>query len=273
MLSNKRIDVRLSILPEHFERLFVKISGNTILITGGTSGIGLGLALRFHTAGNKVIVAGRRKELLDRITTDHPGIEAVVLDVGDSASILGASEVIAARYPELNVLINNAGIMHWEDVRDSAGLQIAEDTITTNLLGSIRMVYAFLPHLLKKGDAAILNVTSALAFVPFPATPTYSATKAALHSFTESLRVQLADTSVQVTEIPPGVRTTLLGQQQDENAMPLEDFLSEAMTLLQANPKAQEVVVERAKPIRDAAANGAYGNLLTMFSTIKAPRS
>lgn len=252
----------------------MKTSGNTILITGGTSGIGLGLALRFHEAGNKVIVAGRRKELLDRITTDQPGIEAVVLDVADGASIIHASEAIAARYPELNVLINNAGIMHWEDVRDSAGLQIAEDTIATNLLGAIRMVYAFLPQLSKKADAAILNVSSALAFVPFPATPTYSATKAALHSFTESLRVQLAEASVEVIEIvPPGVRTTLLGQQQNEQAMPLEDFLSEAMTLLQATPQAQEIVVEQAKPIRDAVANGAYSNLLTMFSTMKAPRS
>jgi short-subunit dehydrogenase involved in D-alanine esterification of teichoic acids len=252
----------------------VKTFGNTILITGGTSGIGLGLALRFHKAGNKVIVAGRRKELLDRITTDHPGIEAVVLDVADRASIAHASEAIAARYPELNVLINNAGIMHWEDVRDPSCLQIAEDTIATNLLGSIRMVYAFLPQLSKKADAAILNVSSALAFVPFPATPTYSATKAAVHSFTEALRVQLADASIQVIEIvPPGVRTTLLGQQESEQAMPLEDFLSEAMNLLQATPQAQEIVVEHAKPIRDAAASGAYSNLLTMFSTIKAPRS
>lgn len=252
----------------------MKNSGNTILITGGTSGIGLGLALRLHKAGNKVIVAGRRKELLDQITTDHPGIEAVALDVVDGASITRASEAIAARYPELNVLINNAGIMHWENVRDPGSLQIAEDTIATNLLGSIRMVYAFLPQLSKKADAAILNVSSALAFVPFPATPTYSATKAAVHSFTEALRVQLADTSVQVIEIvPPGVRTTLLGQQQNEQAMPLEDFLSEAMTLLQATPQAQEIVVEHAKPIRDAAASGAYSNLLTMFSTIKDPRS
>lgn len=252
----------------------MKTSGNTILITGGTSGIGLGLALRFHEAGNKVIVAGRRKELLDRITADHPGIEAVVLDVADGASIIHASEAIGARYPELNVLINNAGIMHWEDVRDSACLQIAEDTIATNLLGAIRMVYAFLPQLSKKADAAILNVSSALAFVPFPATPTYSATKAAIHSFTEALRVQLADTSVEVIEIvPPGVRTTLLGQQESEHAMPLEDFLSEAMTLLQATPQAQEIVVEHAKPIRDAVASGAYSNLLTMFSTMKGPRS
>lgn len=251
----------------------MKISGNTILITGGTSGIGLGLALRFHEAGNKVIVAGRRKELLDQIATDHPGIEAVLLDVADSASITHASEAIAGRYPELNVLVNNAGIMHWEDVRDPGCLKIAEDTITTNLLGSIRMVYAFLPQLANKGGATILNVTSALAFVPFPATPTYNATKAALHSFTESLRVQVADT-VQVIEIvPPGVRTTLLGQQQDEQAMPLEDFLSETMTLLQATPGAQEIVVERAKFLRYAEAKGEYSNMLSMLSTIKGPRS
>jgi Short-chain dehydrogenase involved in D-alanine esterification of lipoteichoic acid and wall teichoic acid (D-alanine transfer protein) len=252
----------------------MKTSGNTILITGSTSGIGLGLALRFHNAGNKVIIAGRRKELLDQITTDHPGIEAIVLDVADSASITRASEAIVARYPELNVLINNAGIMHWEDVSEPGSLQIAEDTIATNLLGSIRMVYAFLPQLLKKADSAILNVSSALAFVPFPATPTYSATKAAVHSFTEALRVQLADASVEVIEIvPPGVRTTLLGQQENEQAMPLEDYLSEAMTLLQATPQAQEIVVEHAKPIRDAAASGAYSNLLAMFSTMKGPRN
>jgi len=252
----------------------VKTSGNTILITGGTSGIGLGLALRFHEAGNKVIVAGRRRELLEQITTDHPGIDAVVLDVADGASILRASEAIAVRHPDLNVLINNAGVMHWEDVRDASSLQVAEDTIGTNLLGSIRMVYAFLPQLSTKADAAILSVSSALAFVPFPATPTYGASKAALHSFMESLRVQLADESIQVIEIvPPGVRTTLLGQQQDEQAMPLEDFLSEAMALLQATPQAQEIVVERARPIRHATANGAYGDLLAMFSTMKGPRS
>ncbi|GAA3312914.1 SDR family oxidoreductase [Arthrobacter ramosus] len=249
----------------------MKTTGNTILITGGTSGIGYGLARRFHEAGNTVIVAGRRKELLDQITTEHPGIEGIILDVADPASITRAAETLAASHPQLNVLVNNAGIMLHENVLDPAALQIAEDHITTNLLGAIRMTYAFLPHLVTKDDAAVLNVTSALAFVPFPITPTYNATKAALHSFTTSLRVQLADTAVQVIEVvPPGVRTTLLGQQDDENAMPLDEFLLETMALLNARPDAKEIVVERAKFLRDAEAEGRYENVLDMLSGVGA---
>lgn len=248
----------------------MKTTGNTILITGGTSGIGLGLALRFHEAGNKVIVAGRRKKLLDRITTDHPGIEAIVLDVTDPASIVRASETIGAKYPELNVLINNAGIMLVEKLRDPAYLQVAEDIVATNLLGAIRMVYAFLPQLVTKNNAVVMNVSSGLAFVPLPITPTYCATKAGLHSFSESLRIQLSDTSVQVIEVaPPNVRTALLGQQDDEQAMPLEDFLSETMTLLRTHPDAKEIVVERAKFVRDAVANGSYDKVLAMLASIK----
>ena len=249
----------------------MKSTGNTILITGGTSGIGYGLARRFHEAGNTVIIAGRRKELLDQITTEHPGIEAIILDVADPASITRAAETLAASHPQLNVLINNAGIMQHENVMDPAALQIAEDHITTNLLGAIRMTYAFLPYLVTKDDAAVMNVTSALAFVPFAITPTYNATKAALHSFTTSLRVQLADTPVQVIEVvPPGVRTALLGQQDDENAMPLEEFLLETMTLLKARPHAKEIVVERAKFLRDAEAEGRYENVLDMLSGVGA---
>ncbi|WP_405628309.1 SDR family NAD(P)-dependent oxidoreductase [Streptomyces sp. NBC_00016] len=249
----------------------MKTTGNTILVTGGTSGIGLGLALRLHEAGNKVIVAGRRKELLDEITTGHPGIEALVLDVADPASIARAREAVASAHPELNVLVNNAGIMLRENLLDPADLRVAEEHVAVNLLGTIRMTYAFLPLLLGTEDAAVVNVTSALAFVPLPVTPTYSATKAALHSFSESLRVQLsgADAGVQVIEVaPPGVRTTLLGQQDDENAMPLDDFLTETLTLLRERPDAGEIVVERARPVRDAEANGTYDDVLAMLSGI-----
>jgi short-subunit dehydrogenase involved in D-alanine esterification of teichoic acids len=247
----------------------MKMTGNTILITGGTSGIGLGLALRLHEAGNKVIVAGRRKELLDSITTDHPGIESLVLDVADPASIARAAETVAAGHPELNELVNNAGIMLLENLLDPADLRIAEDHVTVNLLGTIRMTYAFLPLLVGKDDAVVMNVSSALAFVPLPVTPTYNATKAALHSFSESLRVQLADASVQVIEVaPPGVRTTLLGQQDDENSMPLEDFLDETLTLLRDQPDAKEIVVERARFVRDAEASGTYDNVLAMLSNV-----
>jgi len=246
----------------------MKTTGNTILITGGTSGIGLGLALRFHEAGNKVIVGGRRKELLDQITTDHPGIEAIVLDVTDPVSIARAAETVTAGHPELNVLINNAGIMARENLLDPGSVQVAEDTVVTNLLGPIRMVSAFLPLLLNKDDAVVMNVSSGLAFVPLPATPAYNATKAAVHSFTESLRVQLAGASVQVIElVPPAVRTTLLGQQDDETAMPLEDFLSETMTLLRTRPDAREILVERVKGLRHAEANGSYDDVLAMLAS------
>ncbi|MFI1485207.1 SDR family oxidoreductase [Streptomyces sp. NPDC020747] len=247
----------------------MKMTGNTILITGGTSGIGLGLALRLHEAGNKVIVAGRRKELLDRITSEHPGVEALVLDVADPASIARAAETVATSHPQLNVLVNNAGIMLPENLLDPACLPVAEDHVTVNLLGTIRMTYAFLPLLEDKKDAVVMNVTSALAFVPLPITPTYNATKAALHSFSESLRVQLADSDVQVIEVaPPGVRTTLLGQQDDENAMPLDEFLDEALTLLRERPDAKEIVVERAKFVRHAEANGTYDEVLTMLAGV-----
>ncbi|WP_285359980.1 SDR family NAD(P)-dependent oxidoreductase [Pseudomonas sp. fls2-241-TYG-175] len=245
-------------------------TGNTILVTGSTSGIGLGLALRLHKAGNKVIVAGRRKEILDDITSQHPGIDSVVLDVSSPESIQQATDVLASSHPDLNVLINSAGIMHWEDLTDPAYLGTAEDIVTTNLLGTIRMVYALTPRLLKQPHATIINVSSALAFVPLPATATYSATKAAVHSFTQSLRVQLADSSVEVIELaPPGVRTSLLGQENDERAMPLEEFLDEIFALLKIKPTPSELVVERAKGLRFAEANGSFGEVLTMLAGIK----
>ena len=250
----------------------MNITGNTILITGGTSGIGLGLALKLQQSGNKVIVAGRRTALLDAITTKNPGIDGIELDVADPASINQARLSLASSHPDLNVVINNAGIMLEENLLQPADVQIAEAHVTTNLLGSIRMSYAFAPILVGKTNATIINVTSALAFVPFPSTPTYSATKAALHAFTEALRVQLASagTGIQVIEIvPPGVRTELLNQKDNDHAMPLDDFLTELTNQLQEQPTADELVVEQALPIRNAVADGSYADMLTMFSNIK----
>ncbi len=158
--------------------------------------------------------------------------------------------------------------MLQENLLDPAKLPVAEEHVTINLLGTIRMTYAFLPLLVSNDDAVIMNVTSALAFVPFPITPTYSATKAALHSFSQTLRVQLADAGVQVIElVPPSVRTTLLGQQDDEQAMPLDEFLTETLELLRENPDTQELVVERARFLRDAQANGSYDDVFAMLST------
>lgn len=249
----------------------MNITGNTILVTGGTSGIGLGLALRLHSEGNTVIIAGRRRELLDSISTEHPGIHGVELDIADPDSIGRARNALTASHPDLNVLINNAGIMLKENLLDSTSLQAAEDQVAVNLLGTIRMTYAFAPLLAQRPDAAIVNVTSSLAFVPYPATPTYNATKAALHSFTDSLRVQLAGTEsgVQVIEVvPPGVKTDLLDQRNNEQALPLDEFLDGLMDLLRADPTATELVVERAKPIRNAVADGTYGTMLESFSRV-----
>lgn len=170
-------------------------------------------------------------------------------------------------YPGLNVLINMAGIMHHENLLDPVHLPVAEATIATNLLGPIRLPSAFTPFLAAKDNAVIMNVSSGLAFVPLPAAPTYSATKAATHSFTESLRVQLAGTRVQVIELaPPLTRTPLMGNEHNERAMPLENFLSEVMTILRSQPGVEQVLVERVKRQRFAEANGAYDSVLAMQS-------
>ena len=248
-------------------------TGNTILVTGATSGIGLGMALRLHKAGNQVIIAGRRQALLDKIMTEHPGIESLLLDVSDPHCIQRTSEALAISHPNLNVLINNAGIIDWEDLTNPDSLATAEAIVTTNLLGTIRMVYAFTPHLIKQPNATIINVSSSLAFVPLPATPTYCASKAAVHSFTQSLRVQLEDTSIEVVElVPPAVRTTLLGQDAEEQAMPLEAFLDETFQLLNTTPTPSELVVERAKPLRFAEASGSHDEVLRMHTQYKPPK-
>ena len=245
----------------------MKTTGNTILITGGTSGIGLGLAQRFQQAGNTVIVAGRRQDRLDRIVAEHQGIEALLLDVQDPESIAAGFADVTSRFPGLNVLINNAGIMLPENLLESDHLAIAEATVSTNLLGPIRMLAAFTPFLVKADNAVIINVSSGLAFVPLPVTPTYNATKAAVHSLTESLRVQLAGTSVQVLElVPPAVQTDLMGQNDSETAMPLEEFLTETMALLQEQPEATQILVERVKPLRFAEASGNYDTMLGLLS-------
>ncbi len=245
----------------------MKTTGNTILITGGTSGIGLGLARRFHQAGNRVIVAGRRRDRLDAIVAEHPGIEALELDVADPASIAAARATVTRDYPQLNVLINNAGIMLPEDLLDPAHLSAAEATVTTNLLGPIRMVTAFAPFLAGQDDAVILNVSSGLAYVPLPLTPTYNATKAAIHSLTESLRVQLADSGVQVLElVPPAVRTDLMNQTESEQAMPLEPFLDEVMEILRTRPDDVQILVENVRFLRFAEVNGHYDQVLGLLS-------
>ena len=240
----------------------MKLFDNTILITGGTSGIGHALAVQLAARGNNVVIAGRRKELIDDIVAANDGIDGIVLDVTDPSSIAQAAASLRVSHPGLNVLINNAGIMRGEDVLDASSVETAELTIASNLLGPIRLTLALLPLLTANADPVVMTVTSGLAFVPRPDTPTYSATKAAIHSWSESLRVQLAD-KVQVIELaPPFTQTELMGQQGNPMAMPLSDYVIEVMNLLDDQPDAQEILVERVKRQRFAERDGTYAEVL-----------
>jgi len=237
----------------------MKLTGNTILITGGGSGIGRGLAEAFHTLGNKVIIAGRRKHVLDHTVAANPGMASAVLNIEDAASIRAFAQKLTADFPALNVVIHNAGIMRPENLTQSTDAADAEAIITTNLLGPIRLTAALLPHLQKQPHATIVTVTSGLAFIPLALTPTYCATKAAMHSWSESLRYQLKSTNVEVVELaPPYVQTELMGSQQaaDPRAMPLKDYLDEVIEIIKTQPNATEILVERVKPLRFCASNG-----------------
>jgi uncharacterized oxidoreductase len=246
----------------------MNISGNTIFIPGGTSGLGLGLALRLQAKGNTVIIAGRRTELLESISAENPGIESIALDTTDPEAIVRVAREVQQRWPATNVLITMAGIMLPEDLRSGDFLATAESTVVTNLLGPIRLIAAFTEFLAAQPDATIMTVSSGLASVPLPVTPTYNATKAAIHSFSESLRVQLAGTSVKVVElVPPAVRTDLMGQTTVESAMLLEEFLEETMTLIETQPDAHEILVERVKFLRNATIEGRYDDVLALLST------
>lgn len=225
----------------------MNITGNTILITGGGSGIGRALAEAFLARGNEVIVTGRNREKLTDVEGANPGIHTYQLDVDDPGAISAFSRQVVQDFPSLNILINNAGIMRAETIQEES-TATAEATITTNLLGPIRLTTALLPHLMSMPDAAVLTVSSGLAFLPRGGFPAYCATKAAIHSYSQTLRVQLRGTSVQVIElVPPYVQTELTGPQQasDPDAMPLNDYISETMALLQEQPDAEETLVER----------------------------
>lgn len=238
----------------------MQFSGNTILITGGASGIGRGLAEAFQAEGNQVIIAGRRKQQLDATIAANPGMKAVQLDIANPESIRSFADEMKREYPSLNAVIHNAGIMNVESAR-GGDTSIAEATIATNLVGPIRMNAALLPMIAKQRNPVVMTVTSGLAFLPIFFAPTYCATKAAIHSYTQSLRYQLKDTAVQVIElIPPYVQTELLGPEQatDPHAMPLNEFIAEVMQILKDSPEATEICVERVKPLRFAEATRHY---------------
>jgi uncharacterized oxidoreductase len=254
----------------------MKINGNTILITGGGSGIGRGLAESFHALGNQVIIAGRRKQLLDQVAAANPGMKSIALDIEDLANILAVAAQLAKEFPALNVVINNAGIMRPENLHAQPdGLADAEAIITTNLLGPIRLTAALLPVLQKQSRSAIVNVSSGLAFVPLALTPTYCATKAAIHSYTQSLRYQLKESTTEVLElIPPYVATDLMDGGSDPRAMPLDKFIAETMEILTTQPSVTEICVENVKPLRFAAESGHYDAVFTgLNDAMSKPRS
>ncbi|MBO4140895.1 SDR family NAD(P)-dependent oxidoreductase [Micromonospora tulbaghiae] len=241
------------------------ISGNTIFIPGATSGIGLALALALRDRGNTVIVGGRRTELLDEIAAANPGLATVTIDTTDPASIAAAADQVLAKHPDLNVLVTMAGVMRIEDWRSpDTFLASAEEVVTTNVLGPIRLIAAFVEHLRQRGNATIVTVSSGLAFVPLRVTPSYNASKAAVHMLSESIRLNLAGTGVRVLElVPPAVRTELLpGHESNEVAMPLDEFVSEVVALLEAQPEATEIQVERVKFLRHAEARGDYDQVV-----------
>ena len=245
----------------------MQTSGNTILITGGGSGIGRELAHKWHDLGNTVIVAGRTQASLDETAAGHDNIHTMIVDVGDAKDLARFAKKVVEVHPAINVLVNNAGIMRFEDITEERELGDAEATIATNLLGPIRLIDGLIEHLKAQENAAIINVTSGLAFVPMPRTATYSATKAAMHSYTVSLRAKL-EGKVEVIELaPPAVQTELTpGQSTREGYMPLDEFIEETMLGFTADETPQEVLTQNVLFLRNAEAEGRFDKALEMTS-------
>ncbi len=233
----------------------MKLTGNTVFITGGGSGIGRGLAEALHTVGNRVIISGRRQSHLAETIRANPGMQAMELNVADPASIAAVAARLIAEHPTLNVLINNAGIMSVDDAANAVAEDMLMATVTTNLMGPIRMMSALIEHLKRQEAATIINVSSVLGHVPMASAAVYSSTKAAIHSYTQSLRYRLRDSSVTVLElIPPWVQTDLLNSSNEPRAMPLTEFIAATLQLL--GTEAEEIVVEQAMRVRNSAVPG-----------------
>ncbi|SDJ20234.1 Short-chain dehydrogenase involved in D-alanine esterification of teichoic acids [Nonomuraea maritima] len=242
----------------------MNLSNRTVLIVGGTSGIGLALARRFAAAGSTVAVGGRNAEALKELSAE--GIGTFAIDVTDGASVARARDAVIARYPELDTVVTMSGVMIMEDLRDPAHFEAAQTTIDTNLVGTIRVTDAFTPHLIRRGSGTFVTVTSGIAFLPFPPMPTYAASKAAVHAYSEALRAQLDGTGVGVVElVPPAVASA--GQEKvNPHALPLDDYVTEAMQLLSQDPTPDEILVERVLMHRWAERDGTYDDLVAQRS-------
>ncbi|MEN2976030.1 SDR family NAD(P)-dependent oxidoreductase [Tistrella bauzanensis] len=246
----------------------MKTTGSTILITGGGTGIGEALAHRFHDLGNTVIIAGRRMETLVQVIGDRPNIHALTLDMDDAASVAAFAKTLVADFPGVNVLFNNAGIMRMEGPLDTyRDLSDAEASVTTNLLGPIRVTNALVEHLGRQPDAVIVNVSSGLAFVPLVIAPTYSAIKAAIHNYTESLRAVLKGRIEVVELVPPAVQTDLTpGQKTNARFMPLNAFADQVIALFQKTPTPREILVDGVDFMRNAETEGRFDDTLAAIN-------
>lgn len=244
----------------------MQMTGNTILITGATSGIGRALAEAFHDSGNRVIITGRRLSLLEEISKARPGLVGLPLDLDDPASLARLASDVGARFPELNVLVANAGISRAEDMtRDGWDVSDARSIVETNIMGVLGVTAAFLPLIKGRPGATIMATSSNLAFIPRADFPTYCASKAFLHSWLQSLRHQLRKIPVEVLELsPPYLQTELTGGHQvsDPRAMPVATYVAEIMQLLEAgNHPAGEVLVEHDRGRRSAEREGRYDEI------------
>ncbi|MFC7913921.1 SDR family oxidoreductase [Streptomyces sp. NPDC057386] len=242
----------------------MKLSDRTVLVVGGTSGIGRELARRFAAAGSTVVVGGRSDAALARLGEE--GFGTVRVDVTDDASVASARDVVLDRYPELDTVVTMAGVMLVEDLRDPRHFEATRTTVETNLLGTVRVVDAFTPHLVGRGAGAFVTVTSGIAFLPYPPMPSYAASKAAVHAYSEALRAQLDGTGVEVVElVPPAVATA--GQEKvNPNALPLDEFADEVMDLLAQEPTPREILVEGVLMHRWAERDGTYDALVAQRS-------
>ena len=247
----------------------MKISGNTILLTGGGSGIGRELARRWHDLGNTVIITGRRIDALEETAHGYPAIHPYALDVDDPVAVESFVADLLGRHPALNVLVNNAGIMRGEAIAAARDLADARAMIETNLIGPIRLTDCLVDHLKSVADAVIINVTSGLAFVPLARAATYSATKAALHSYTLSLRQQLAGQVEVIEIIPPAVQTELTpGQSQREGYLPLDQFVDQTMAQFETGAPPPEVCVPMVLFLRNAEAEGRFDQTLEAIASL-----
>ena len=235
------------------------ISDRTALVVGGTSGIGLGLARRLAAAGSTVVVAGRDTDKVD-------DLETVRIDVTDPHSVTRARDDVLEAHPGLDTVVTMSGVLLQEDLRDPAHFAAAETTIAVNLLGTIRVVDAFTPHLVGRGGGHVITVSSGIAFLPFPLMPSYGASKAGVHAYTESLRAQLAGTGVGVSELVPPAVATAGQEKSNPAALPLDDYLDEVVDLLTRDPTPDEIVVRAAQRLRRAERDGTYADLLAARS-------